>query len=840
MILDKVQTEIINKYNPITRIFFVEANGEFFRFDHHKKGDKAIWVVGSQWTYKGNIYWSVNYGSWKDGNRHIINSWKDAEVDTNFKKNAAKKQKELLVKLEYEIKKKNLDCKEKWEPIFKNIPDTNKVHPYMVSKGFSDNGVAKIDKYGNLLIPAYKESGFVGLQRIYEQDGKFVKRYTSGIEKQGSFCPIGKFKNAPLIFVSEGYATAKSVYEATKKPSICVWDCGNIIHALHQIKSISPKSKIIICADDDTNNDPRFHKIGEKKARAAAKRFSNCIVKLPKFGEIKNDSWTDFNDLHVFVSLEEVKKQLDCDVSEFKEIILKGHSKDGKMYYYNTETMSIAALTPMEHTNKNLLAMAEGKYWGDRFKYKKDNEGNNTGQPDWDFVIEQVFKEQRKVGFFDFANIRGYGVHADNNNIVVNLGDSIYFNREIKPIHGNDIKTKYFYEADKGIDIDFNEELNDSEGEEIISAFKSISYKNSSDYIIMCGFIAMAQVFGALKWRPQIWLTGSKGSGKTTILSYIRPLIPFCMRVDDSTAAGIRQEVQNNTYAIIYDESEPNSEKARKVMTEIMELARQSSSLTDSMHLRGSASGKSVRFKPNIIFMFSSIQKFLPTVADISRFYPIELMNPKGHTESHYRELEKKMESVSRYGHKLFARMVNNFDTFQENINICRKILKEMKYESRQADQLAPLVAGYHFIGNTENLSRNDAEYTINRINFRESDYIKDNNDDESAKCLDTILDSIIPGQNKTIGQTIAEYKEKPAVRFHAEDLDKVGIRYFLNEEELFICSNHHQLNKLLEKTMYSDYAALLRRHENFVESRKTCRIAKKVRRGITIKLEEE
>lgn len=837
MLLDKINTEILNIYNPVTTAFAVKPDGKFYRFDHAKNGDKAIWVIGAEWIYKGNTYWSMNFGSWREGTSYNIKSWEDKDVDNNFRKDSVKKQQEIMIRVEYENKKRHLDCAEKWGPRFNKCAEKSAVHPYMKSKGFSDNGIARIDQYGNLLIPAYKDAGLVGLQRIYEKDGKFEKRYSSGLDKKGSFCPLVKFENPDVIYIAEGYSTAKSIHEAVRKPTVCVWDCGNIMPAVAMIKAMYPKAKLVICADDDIHKDPKLHKIGERKARETAKRHSNCIVKLPNFGEFKNPSWTDFNDLHNFFSLEQVKKQVLTDSSAFKEIILKGYSKEGNFYYYNTETMNISSLSPMEHTRNNLLAMAEGKYWGDRYRYKKNAEGENTLNPDFDYIVENIFREQRKVGFFDYANIRGYGVHADNNNIIVNLGDSIYLRGEIKPIHGSDIKTKFFYEANRPIDIDFNDCLTDQEGEEIISAFKHISYKNKIDYIPLCGFIAMAQVFGALKWRSQLWLTGEKGSGKTTILEYIKPLLPFSIAVRDSTASGIRQEVTNDSMAIMYDESEPNSEKARKIMTEIMEFARQSSNMSDSMQLRGTASGKAIKFRPNVIFMFSSIQKFLPTVADISRFYPIELRGSASHDKLHYEELEKKMMNISSFGNKLFVRMVRNFEAFKKNVELCKDILKENGYESRQADQLSPLVAGYHFIGNTAELRRDEAEYTIQRINFKESDYVRDNADNESEKCLDTILDSIIPGKGITILQTIEDFRSKPGLNFADKDLETVGLKFFIKSEELFISANHHQLIKLLERTMYSDYAALLRRHDDFMERRKTCRIAKKVRRGVCIKL---
>lgn len=247
--------------------------------------------------------------------------------------------------------------------------------PYIERKKITAPGV-RYGADGTVLIPAvaFTESGtqLVGLQKI-DPDGE--KRFNTGMAKQGSCCPIGRIgAEDALLFLAEGYATARSVSMATdgQLGGYVAWDAGNLIHVARMARARHPNTHILLCADDDhqlerrmrewlldgfkvsekvdidgaehnvtaedgtavsitaswlkdacgvpyiavdvrsgRRFDPRkFENAGLSSAWAAAKAIGNASVVSPHFADRGDNAWSDFNDLHCQESLDQCREQL--------------------------------------------------------------------------------------------------------------------------------------------------------------------------------------------------------------------------------------------------------------------------------------------------------------------------------------------------------------------------------------------------------------------------------------------------------------------------------------------------------------------------------------------------
>jgi hypothetical protein len=112
------------------------------------------------------------------------------------------------------------------------------------------------------------------------------------------------------IFISEGYATAASIHQATNSPVVVAFDCGNLKSVVQNLREKYPQARLVIAADDDreTPGNP-----GKTKAEEAAKACE-CEVIIPIFPEgfvsPSNECFTDFNDLHVHFGLDKATNQL--------------------------------------------------------------------------------------------------------------------------------------------------------------------------------------------------------------------------------------------------------------------------------------------------------------------------------------------------------------------------------------------------------------------------------------------------------------------------------------------------------------------------------------------------
>lgn len=827
-LLDKINAQL----DPIESISIpFPVNGEFH---HFKKGNKEpssshIWCVGETWEYKGNSYQTVTCGDWRTGENFTVKSY-DPKTETKQSLSYAKKHIEKIEQTKQEEKdKKHKDCKDKWEHIYGQQPVKSDKHPYISIKKLSSNQRARI-RDNTLLIPVeHPDYGFVGAQQIFKKDDKFLKMFTKGIRMKGSFNRVTNFdiKNTPLVYLTEGYATGCSIYEATKTPVIVAFACNNIIPVIVSLRKLNKSIRIIIAGDDDHGNSKNP---GRFKADQATKQFTNCISRFPTF---KNpDGLSDFNDLHVTESIEQVTAQLEISPDEFIEVNPLGHH-GGKYYYVNTQTSEIFNLPASTHTPDNLMAQAPRKYWGQKYGFKKDKENNPLKTPDWDQVKESLFQLQRNIGFFEAEKIRGIGGWIDRGAIVFNSGKHLFIDGEKLPISEHSLQTDYIYEARKNIDINLDEQLTKEEISSIEKCFSLVRYKNPGDMVYMIGTIILAQAPGFWAWRSHQWITGSRGTGKSTILSWLDSLI-FTNGtgiIENATAAGIRGELGASAVTCILDEAEAGTPEARKRMNQVMEQARQSSSNTGSKALRGTSTGESVSYQLNSLFIMGSIQTSLNNAADISRFNVIDLEKT---TPENFTEMQEYAATFPHLKKKLLAFTVKHASLIQEyQVTVKRELLAyNSSIDARQADQLSWPIAGYWALTQNEAPDEYNLDLLFVTLQINNSDYIESNQSNDENECLGAILDI----------QTSERNSVYYALRNRLEnELGSLGIRVikYVDDStlEVFFSSKNANLRHALRETEYHDYAKILRRLPICVTTNAPCRVNGLVKKGLVIKV---
>lgn len=175
-------------------------------------------------------------------------------------------------------------------------------HAYLERKGV--NVFGDVHEYrGALVLPLRDATGELHSLQFIGADGE--KRFLSGGKISGCFVTISDKPDGALV-VCEGYATGASVHEATGFATICALHAGNLLTVCKALREKFPSREIIIAADNDqfTENNP-----GIKMATDAAKAIGAKLV-APTFTNVSTKP-TDFNDLHEFASLAEVKRQIE-------------------------------------------------------------------------------------------------------------------------------------------------------------------------------------------------------------------------------------------------------------------------------------------------------------------------------------------------------------------------------------------------------------------------------------------------------------------------------------------------------------------------------------------------
>jgi putative DNA primase/helicase len=165
---------------------------------------------------------------------------------------------------------------------------------------------------GSLVIPLLRydlprEDALRGVQQIFT-DGS--KRFTKGLAKPGVCLRLGLVQVGEPLLVCEGYATGLTLRMAVGKrlPVFVALDAGNLMPVCELLRALYPRSRILICADDDyrTPSNP-----GREKAHKVSRAVERSAYVYPVFlPRMRGPKDTDFNDLHIGFGLNVVQRQL--------------------------------------------------------------------------------------------------------------------------------------------------------------------------------------------------------------------------------------------------------------------------------------------------------------------------------------------------------------------------------------------------------------------------------------------------------------------------------------------------------------------------------------------------
>lgn len=164
---------------------------------------------------------------------------------------------------------------------FSSLSLASDENPYLKKKKVKADNFIKADE-STLIIPLYNENSEICSYQKINENGE--KHLLSGGRKKGCFYRIGgidsQWKESEIIYVCEGYATAKSVQEASNNDVVMAIDAGNLPACINTLKDIIPQSKkLVIVADNDESNK------GETEAKKAGAEY----ILIPETGMDAND-----------------------------------------------------------------------------------------------------------------------------------------------------------------------------------------------------------------------------------------------------------------------------------------------------------------------------------------------------------------------------------------------------------------------------------------------------------------------------------------------------------------------------------------------------------------------
>ncbi len=196
--------------------------------------------------------------------------------------------------------------------------------------GIDDTNLWRLQKSaGALVVPMHDTNGNIsGLQFIYPRghDLKDKQFWPTGMAMGGTFGVIGGLRRAGVLLLSEGYATAASLHEATGQPVAYAFSANNLGKSAKQIRDKYKMLRILICADDDYLTEAAGKgNPGVDAAMLGASAIEHAAWVKPNFlddagVDLRNGKkLTDYNDLAVLSGLPiTLANQINAKLDELK------------------------------------------------------------------------------------------------------------------------------------------------------------------------------------------------------------------------------------------------------------------------------------------------------------------------------------------------------------------------------------------------------------------------------------------------------------------------------------------------------------------------------------------
>lgn len=751
-------------------------DGKMHRFP--RKGSKdSAWYIAWQNARlsNGEFYYVCCLGDWRTGERHVYKPEGITRAESVAIEEQIRQKQEAIRK---ETERVQLEVADKAERRF-NAAKKEGVTPYMERKKVPNLYGCCIYRDW-LQVPMRDIDGMIWSMQTIFPDGN--KNYMKGGRKKGTFHVIGDELNE-MFYLCEGFATGASIHQATGKPVIITFDAGNLVEVATIIGERYPNAEVIVCGDDDRMKDPN---VGRLKAERAA-MLVNGAVAFPKF---EDDEGTDFNDIHCRYGLDALKRQL-VDEPPVKEhgFIPLGYDAQTHFFYHlpSKDIVTATTFSPMQ-----LYRLAPMDYWEARYPGKK-TDLNKAGH--------DLIQMSSAVGPFDSTRVRGTGVWLDEQRVIINTGNHLINNGNKIPF--TSLPSRYFYVQTKNRMPDIHDvPLTVKEGKAITKLCEAFSWDKPNDGVILAGWLTIARIAAALPIRPHIWITGGKGTGKSTLMeSLVSPLLGSpngkIHVIGATTEAGLRQAIRSSALPVIFDEFETVNRSSSERIDAIIELFRNSWSQSQGRILKGSANGISSEYQLCFSALVSSIRVRLTNDADKSRFCVLEL-NHHGDDTNRWKILcDGLSEITSEIGERLFARSCANVHKILTNFSVLVPHLARA-VSQRYAQQMGILLAGWWSLENDEVIDQTSAHELV-------SDFVAADTETEDVpdeiECLNVLLTTKLTLRDQN-GIRDISVQEAIKDRHLSEQLKTYGL--IINDDRLVIANTHQELSKIYFGTRWA------------------------------------
>jgi putative DNA primase/helicase len=484
-----------------------------------------------------------------------------------------------------------------------------------------------------------------------------------------------------------------------------------------------------------------------------------------------------------------------------------GYNRES-FYYIPSDGGMVIHISGAGHSKAALMMLAPLHFW-------EGPPWNCEGRPSWDAAANALIREGYRMGVYDPWRIRGRGAWWDAGRVVVHLGNRMLIDGA--PCPPRAIDSEFIYEQGPPIKMGGAGALQASEASKLLDLCKMLSWQRPISAYYLAAWCALAPVCAALTWRPNLFLTGPSGAGKTWVYENIivRAVGNAGLKFAASTTEpSIRRALGADGLPCMIDEFEARDAQAKTRLDAIAALMRYCSQPSSSKIIKAAPGGGIDIFSPQSMFATTAIASQLTDYADLTRQSTCALKQVRGSAGAErFAALQAAQRALmtDAWIDGLHARMIALIPTIRHNAEVFAVAAARAFGTRRLGDQIGTLLAGVFALTSSKKVEAKAAEEWIAKQDWDEENEIVQ--DTDGLSCFARIMEHVILVDSprgtvrRSIGElvAIANGKEDDHVerRHAAATLMRCGARA-TEDGYVAISNTHSAIAAILRDTPWS------------------------------------
>lgn len=359
----------------------------------------------------------------------------------------------------------------------------------------------------------------------------------------------------------------------------------------------------------------------------------------------------------------------------------------GDQFHYLDALGQLRSLAAKHHGRLEISSLFGGNNEYLAARWPAINQHGRVTGPKFENAAAALMQAAWSRGLFDpTQKVRGRGVWRDDEGrLVCHLGDRLLVQGVGRALPLGVLGDHVYPAGDRlpGPVFDAEDEL--TPGGYLVELFRRWNWHRPAvDPILLVGWIGAGFLGAALHWRPHVFLTGDRATGKSTLQKAMRALFgAWVYGTGDTSPAGITGALKADCRPVAVDEIEADADTKRP--EEIIKLARIAAS-GDQKHRGTSDQGVQVMTLRSAM-AFSAINPPAMGTQDLTRFAILKLRPLADDAERMVLDYPR----LARLGGEALGRLLR-FSAFEERFAKVSAVLQSAGHGGRAQDTFGVLI----------------------------------------------------------------------------------------------------------------------------------------------------